>query len=58
MTHSMRYNSPRFQVTFLLLAFGPTVTTIELVVTTVESVRDSKSERTSLLNDTIVRVKL
>jgi hypothetical protein len=34
------------------------VTTIELVVTTVESVRDSKSERTSLLNDTIVRVKL
>jgi hypothetical protein len=33
--------------------------TIELVVTTVESVRDSKSERTSLLtNDTIVRVKL
>ena len=36
----------------------PVVTTIELVVTTVESVRDSKSERTSLLNDTIVRVKL
>jgi hypothetical protein len=35
-----------------------TVTTIELVVTTVESVRDSKLERTSLLNDTIVRVKL
>jgi predicted DNA-binding protein with PD1-like motif len=34
------------------------VTTIELVVTTVESVRDSKSERTSLLNDTIVCVKL
>jgi hypothetical protein len=34
------------------------VTTIELVVTTVESVRDSKSERTSLLKDTIVRVKL
>ena len=34
------------------------VTTIELVVTTVESVRDSKSERTSLLNDMIVRVKL
>ena len=34
------------------------VTTIELVVTTVESVRDSKSERTSLLNDTIVHVKL
>ena len=34
------------------------VTTIELVVTTVESVRDSKSERTSLSNDTIVRVKL
>ena len=31
---------------------------IELVVTTVESVRDSKSEHTSLLNDTIVRVKL
>ena len=38
--------------------FLPTVTTIELVVTTVESVRDSKSGRTSLLNDTIVRVKL
>jgi hypothetical protein len=37
---------------------GAPVTTIELVVTTVESVRDSKSERTSLLNDTIVRVKL
>ena len=36
----------------------PCVTTIELVVTTVESVRDSKSERTSLLNDTIVSVKL
>ena len=35
-----------------------TVTTIELVVMTVESVRDSKSERMSLLNDTIVRVKL
>ena len=34
------------------------VTTIELVITTVESVRDSKSERTSLLNDTIVHVKL
>ena len=34
------------------------VTTIELVVTTVESVGDSKSERTSLLNDMIVRVKL
>jgi hypothetical protein len=34
------------------------VTTVELVVTTVESVRDSKSERTSLLNDKIVRVKL
>jgi hypothetical protein len=31
---------------------------IELVVTTVESVRDSKSEHTSLLNDMIVRVKL
>jgi hypothetical protein len=35
-----------------------TVTTIELVVKTVESVRDSKSERTSLVNDTIVCVKL
>ena len=34
------------------------VTTIELVVTTIESVRDSKSERTSLLADTIVRAKL
>jgi hypothetical protein len=34
------------------------VMSIDLVVTTVESVHDSKSERTSLLNDTIVRVKL
>ena len=34
------------------------VTTIELVVTTIESVRDSKSERSSLLADTIIRVKL
>jgi hypothetical protein len=42
---------------YRLLSRG-SVTTIELVVTTVESVRDSKSERTSLLNDTIVRVKL
>ena len=40
------------------LCYCVCVTTIELVVTTVESVRDSKSERTSLLNDTIVRVKL
>jgi hypothetical protein len=42
---------------YRLLSRG-SVTTIELVVTNVESVRDSKSERTSLLNDTIVRVKL
>ena len=34
------------------------VKTIELVLMTVESVRDSKSERMSLLTDTIVRVKL
>jgi hypothetical protein len=34
------------------------VTTCELVVTTVESARDSKSERASLLTDTIVHVKL
>ena len=40
----------RFTGTCILEA--ETVTTIELVVTTVESVR------TSLLNDTIVRVKL
>ena len=40
------------------MAAWNSVTTIELIVTTVESVRDSKSERTSFLNDTIVRVKL
>jgi hypothetical protein len=36
------------------------VTTFDLAVTIVESVRDSKSERSamSLLTDTIVRVKL
>ena len=34
------------------------VTTIEFVGTTIESVRDSKSERTSLLADTIVCAKL
>ena len=46
-------------VEFLQVYLLKGVTTIELVVTTVESVRESKSERTSLLNDTIVRgVKL
>ena len=34
------------------------VMTIELVVKTIGLVRDSKSERTSLLADTIVRAKL
>ena len=39
--------------------FVTVVTTIELVVTTIESMRDSKSERaTSLLADTIIRAKL
>ena len=45
------WNGLRFEIDM-------SVVTIELVVTTVESVRDSNSERTSLLNDTIVRVKL
>jgi hypothetical protein len=48
----------RSMIVLMRLIVAIHVMTIELGVTTVESVHDSKSERTSLLNDTIVRVKL
>ena len=67
MHHTRGWKQNRFYVQHTSLALETSisvnnirlvVTTIELVVTTIESVRDWKSERTSLLNDTIVRVKL